>query len=121
MWNTRAIAYCIRFKTNVLAKLNSTAYQNGSLSITEICKAQKVIIRLVQQRCFPEEYQIFLENKSLPPKNKLLKLNPFLDLDQVMRVGGRLELSQFWYDKKHHAISQRSCYKINIEKWTFLD
>ncbi|KAK7582689.1 hypothetical protein V9T40_014134 [Parthenolecanium corni] len=44
--------------------------------------------------------------QSLPVKNKssLVSLNPFLDGDGVMRVGGRLDRSEFLDDKKHPII-----------------
>jgi hypothetical protein len=45
-----------------------------------------------------------LEKGSLSRKSSLLSLNPFLDGNQFLRVGGRLENSEMTFDQQHPLI-----------------
>jgi len=45
-----------------------------------------------------------LEKASLPNISSLLSLNPFLDRNQLLRVGGRLENSDLTFDQQHPMI-----------------
>jgi len=45
-----------------------------------------------------------LEKGSLSNRSLLLSLNPFLDRNQLLRVGGRLENSDFMFDQQHPMI-----------------
>jgi len=45
-----------------------------------------------------------MEKGSLSNKSSLLSLNPFLDGNQLLRVGGRLENSDLTFDRQHPLI-----------------
>lgn len=49
---------------------------------------------------FPK-YELLLNKRSLPQKSVLLKFNVYLDDKNIMRVGGRLDNSEFLYNKKN--------------------
>ena len=67
-------------------------------------KTELVLIRTVQQELFAEELEVLKAKKSLSKDSKLYQLNPFLDEEQLLRVGGRLQNSEMSYDAKHPVI-----------------
>ncbi|XP_059047191.1 uncharacterized protein LOC131842635 [Achroia grisella] len=73
---------------------------------------------MAQKQTFPIEYELLLKNKQLSTKSKLLPLSPFMDKDNVMRVGGRLETSDYPYEKKHPILlhSTHHLTKLYFEK-----
>lgn len=98
----RVIAYCLRFKHNCLAKQEDRRY--GPLAVEELHVAFKRLILLEQRKSFYLELTDLQKNGSVHPKSKLLSLTPFLDSENIIRVGGRLKLSNFNYGKKHPII-----------------
>ncbi|XP_055708913.1 uncharacterized protein LOC129805179 [Phlebotomus papatasi] len=90
------VAQCIRATTP------STRRSKGPLSPQEMDSALMILIRLDQQAHFPELIES-LKNESLNNKHvkNFANLQPFLDAKGLVRVGGRLERSQFGYDTKH--------------------
>lgn len=51
---------------------------------------------------------------SLPHKDQLLNLNPFMDNNNTMRVGGRLTNSNYAYDTKHPILLHASHHITNL-------
>ncbi|XP_062530654.1 uncharacterized protein LOC119630128 [Bombyx mori] len=60
------------------------------------------LIHRVQLFCFYEDIKNISQGKY--PSNKLRRLNPFLDKDNNLRVGGRLHKSILNFDSKHQLI-----------------
>ena len=81
------IVYVTRFITN--CKANKEKIKEF-LSASEIKNSEKVIIKLVQQECFNEEYTLLLNNEKIK-NGRLKELSPFLDESGIIRVGGRLK------------------------------
>ncbi|CAK9813845.1 hypothetical protein ANTPLA_LOCUS8006 [Anthophora plagiata] len=92
----RIIARCLRWK-----RCNT---QKGPLTVTELRQAHNRIIKLIQGLHFPEELQCLAKEKSNCITGKLQRLNPFVDQDGVLRVGGRLKHSLMPFSKKHPII-----------------
>ena len=66
------------------------------------------MIKMVQQRSFEDELRLLKSvensndsNKSLDNRSKISRLDPFLDGDEVIRVGGRLDKSFLNNECKH--------------------
>ena len=59
------------------------------------------IIREVQKRSFPQVYASLAAKKTISGDERLASLAPWLDEDGVMRVGGRLQRSDFNVEEKH--------------------
>lgn len=95
----RIVAYLLRFKHNCSCKREER--KKGVLTSQELNKSLITLSRLSQIESFNEEYNCLLSGKILSSKSKLLSLNPFMDNDQIVRVGGRLRNSPFSYGKKH--------------------
>lgn len=62
--------------------------------------ALKTLIRLVQENAFATDFHNLKKSNSVSNNSKLLSLNPFIDQDNIIRVGGRLQNSNFTYSKK---------------------
>ena len=89
--------------------------QNGEVSnqekVTILCpsvavleQASKVLIGAAQREAFATELQALSlnhEKKSLPKESNLLRLDPFVDADGLLRVGGRVRNSTLVYHEKH--------------------
>ena len=73
----RVIALCLRFGKRI---------QFPYLTIPEIENAELAICRAAQKSSI-EEYHLVLKGKSIL-KGALMSLNPFMDKNQVLRVGG---------------------------------
>ncbi|UYV72361.1 hypothetical protein LAZ67_9002779, partial [Cordylochernes scorpioides] len=87
----RITAWCWRFYYNCL--LFNPIRQKGPLTTRELTKAIQVLVKSIQQVEFCTEIKLLKSNKQLPLSNKLTSLNPFLDTQGLLRVGGRLKYS----------------------------
>ena len=78
------IAWIQRFLTNARTHEKIQV----SLNTTELNKAFKIVVKLVQKSAFSTEVNIIQQKKALHKSNKLIQLNVFLDEDCVLQVGG---------------------------------
>ena len=62
------------------------------------------IIKNLQAVYFAEEIELIKDGHFLSKSNKLINLNPFLDLQGILRVRGRLRNPIEEYDMKHQII-----------------
>ncbi|KAL0851491.1 hypothetical protein ABMA28_007284 [Loxostege sticticalis] len=100
----RVIAYILRFQNNCLNSNNKTL---GFLSPLELKKSMMIIVRYAQSNSFSSEIQNLSSNKDI--KTGIGNLHPFLDQDNLLRVGGRLQNAiNMTYEKKHPAILPKS-------------
>ncbi|KAK9679199.1 Pao retrotransposon peptidase [Popillia japonica] len=85
----RIAAYCIRYITNLRARITRTDdLQVGPLTIEEVTVATSRLIRNIQEHAFEDEIRCLSKNSPLSNRSKILCLNPFLDENRLMRVGG---------------------------------
>jgi hypothetical protein len=95
------MAYCLRFIKNCRIKHD---YLKGPLSLKECLESVEQLARLSQLESFPEEIQSMLLERSVNKRSNIIKLFPFLDSQNILRVGGRLKNSDFSFYKKHPII-----------------
>ncbi|XP_059922878.1 uncharacterized protein LOC132468990 [Gadus macrocephalus] len=69
-----------------------------------LLKAKQVIIRCVQKETYPTEMSCLQQGISIPNDSPLRKLDPVLDCDGLLRIGGRLQRSSLTAEKKHPLI-----------------
>jgi hypothetical protein len=102
----RITAYVLRFIRNIRNPTNKhiTAY----LTVSEIRNAHTVVIKLTQSESFAEDIRMLKKHGELPKGSKLIKLNPYLDQDGLLRVGGRLKFAKMNEDQKHQLILPKS-------------
>jgi hypothetical protein len=103
------IALCFRFYNKIKGEKIT-----GPLSVKEIRFSHNVIVKLVQQEAFPDEYNCLVKNKPLPKSSPLIKLNPFLDADSIIRVGGRLVNANIFYNKKFPIVIPKRHHITNL-------
>lgn len=102
----RVIAYCFRFKNNLLARVhkNSTEITSGSLKVCELSKAMAYLVKMCQSEVFGKDIHELNSHGKVNSNSKLLCLNPFLDDEGIIRVGGRLKNAQLSYSQKHQIL-----------------
>ncbi|GFS80309.1 integrase catalytic domain-containing protein [Trichonephila clavipes] len=72
----------------------------GPLDLGELKKAEQLLLRLVQKEEFKVEMN-GIQNSSMVPSNSRVKiLNPFIDSEGILRIGGRLRNSDINYNQK---------------------
>lgn len=72
---------------------------HGRLCVQEIIEAETRIIKIIQAACFSRELKN-LKNKNSTNKSKITALNPFIDENGLIRVGGRLKMSKLTFSQK---------------------
>jgi hypothetical protein len=92
----RIVAICLKFVQN--AKCHS----RGFISVEDLAKADELLVKRAQQDAFSKEIAV-LNGKS-GRLSKLDKLDPFLDENGVLRVGGRIKEGPLTYELKHPVI-----------------
>lgn len=98
----RTVAYCIRFISN--CQKSKADRVVGPLSAIEIAHASKVLVKISQAESFSAELKYLLLGEPVKSKSKLNKLNPFLDENNIIRVGGRISNSKFEFNKIHPVV-----------------
>ncbi|XP_049865132.1 uncharacterized protein LOC126366187 [Pectinophora gossypiella] len=93
----RIFAYIIRFINNCKNNSNKT---KGQLTQRELDQSLTYLLKLAQNECFSHEITL-INRKHKLTSSSLLQLSPFLDDRGVLRVGGRLDNTNFNFEKKH--------------------
>lgn len=75
-----------------------------NMRLSYLNKSRIFWLKVSQAQCFEEELVILRKGGTLPKRNRLLSLNPYLDADGLIRVGGRLDHSSLHEDVKHPII-----------------
>lgn len=76
--------------------------------VDERTQARTVIVQTVQHEAFKEELKSLFKGELVSKRSPLRKLDPFLDSDGVLRVGGRTSLSAISWEEKHPIIIPKS-------------
>ncbi|GFX20950.1 integrase catalytic domain-containing protein [Trichonephila clavipes] len=95
------LSYVLRFSNNVNKRKLTLS---GPFSATDIDQAETKLIRMVQEQVFLAEIKSLQSKGVVSPNSKLRNLNPFIDSDGLLRVGGWLNNSDLPYVNKHPAI-----------------
>lgn len=107
----RVIAWCKRAANK--AKKNAEPLETDELSA-----AKMVLISMCQAKYFSDELAEIREKGSCARNSKLKTLCPFIDGNGILRVGGRLQNSEFDNDKKHPVIIP---YGSKLAEWIMDD
>ncbi|GBN43942.1 hypothetical protein AVEN_268195-1 [Araneus ventricosus] len=93
----RIVSYIFRFIYNLK---NPTERKNGKLNISEIKEASNFMVKQVQLSAFSEEIKGLSKGFDIK-QSKIKNLAPFLDEDNILRVGGRSQKTRLTQDEKH--------------------
>ncbi|XP_032679535.1 uncharacterized protein LOC116847984 [Odontomachus brunneus] len=107
----RVTAYVLRFSVNV--KCKTVKRELGPITNVEINKAKCVIVKLVQAEVFEEEIKA-LRNNAILRTSRLIALCPYLDEEEVLRVGGRLKHAVLPEEVKHLVLLPVSHYFTSL-------
>ena len=113
----RVTAFILRFATNcrklvsnkrsclrshqLPVKLTSHQSVMTCLTTKELSDSQFLIVKLVQKQVFKDDLKQLIKDKQVGVSSKLKLLNPFLDKNNIIRVGGRITHSLVPYNQKH--------------------
>ncbi|XP_060810506.1 uncharacterized protein LOC132904364 [Amyelois transitella] len=101
----RSVVYMLRF----IQKLKS----QQPISVQDLEFSELYIIRFVQNKHFSKEITA-LRNGKLSDSS-LLKLNPFIDKEGLLRVGGRLSNSELDFGQKHPILLPSKKFNNSID------
>ena len=97
----RVTAWLLRFISRT--RNIKTAY-SPSLSLEELRQAKLIVLATSQRHTNSEEIKLLKANKELALKHRLGGLAPYLDSEDLMRVGGRLQKAGIAYKTTHPII-----------------
>ena len=100
----RITAWLMRFAHNCRASKKSIAQTAGPLSVQELDQARSYRISLSQRTHFGKEVKALEMKAPISRSSVLVSVNPFLDKDQLLRVGGRESNSKLPYENQHPLI-----------------
>ncbi|KRY21777.1 Gamma-tubulin complex component 4 [Trichinella patagoniensis] len=98
----RITAYCQRFVRN--CRLPAVARQGGALTVAELRKAEGTWVQMAQSEAFSSELQALSRKGRVVATSRLSRLDPFMDEEGFLRVGGRLENAELPSHMKHPVI-----------------
>lgn len=90
------ISVCLRWSPRLKKK--------GDISPQEIANTEKIIIKVVQVEAFNAELKCLEDKLSVPKNSQLLRLDPFIDEEGILRVGGRIHMAALPENEKHPVI-----------------
>lgn len=90
----RVVAWCLRFAYNSKSETNKLS---GPLNSNELHTSLNALLKLSQFESFGEELNKLKRGSPVSHNSKILSLAPFLDQDDLLRVGGRLQNSVLSY------------------------
>ncbi|XP_076280087.1 uncharacterized protein LOC143219483 [Lasioglossum baleicum] len=102
----RVTAYIQRFVRNARCcrRSRQRCFLGRALSAREVSDAKNFWLRRIQAIQFPETIAAIKNKKSLSSKDSLESLNPFIDENGLLRVGGRLRNAVLPVQSKHPVV-----------------
>jgi len=126
----KAIALCIKYVKILQARVHQRKVPEIQVDVTSLEAAGTVIIRSVQAETLHQEIKVLkdkestipTENEGLPKKQRksirkvstIHKLDPFIDKDGILRVGGRLNRATMPDAIKHPVILPRDSHVSSL-------
>ena len=96
------VAWILQFANNH-KKLTSNS-RSPVLTVTELAAAEIYLVRFSQETHFAKDIASLEARHDLSRKSNLLLLNPFIDSNGVLQVGGRKRNSKLPYSQMHPMI-----------------
>ena len=126
----RTLAYVKKFICRLREKIKRRNSSNNTdqeypcvLNVADIQDAEIIIIKLHQRRYFKDEISILIRMRSgeevtLQRSNKISNLDPFIDENEVLRVGGRVKRSNLNTEYVHPILLSGEAIVTNLlVKW----
>ncbi|XP_055678141.1 uncharacterized protein LOC129786910 [Lutzomyia longipalpis] len=100
----RYLSYWRRYLHNLKARVKSTPPATGPLTVSELTATNLLIVSQVQRQVFAKEFLALKSGKKLTTPSRIIDLNPFLDENGIIRVGGRIQKSSLPISMKHQIL-----------------
>ena len=125
----RTVAYVKMFICRLREKIKNGNSSNNTdqeypcvLNVANIQDAEIIIIRLHQRRYFKDEISILIRmrngEESIQSSSKISNLVPFIDENEVLRVGGRIKRSNLNTEYIHPILLSSKGIETNLlVKW----
>ena len=120
----RIIGLVLCFKRKLLDCIRGTIYAKELNQIKQHCNAQldlegikmseKEIVRSVQRRYFGEELISLGKRKCLKSCSSIVKLDPFIDDEGILRVGRGIQRSVLENEIQHPVLLPKSCRIVEL-------
>lgn len=104
----RVFGFVARFVNNSRSRSIRKPKTYGCLTVAELDQSLKFIVKIIQRQSFQQEFSLLFSNKHIHSNSSIKNLNPFLDDDEIIRVGGRLQNSDLSFESKHPIILPNS-------------
>ena len=98
-------AWFLRFYYRLKNGRPSPDNRTRHLSGAEVTSAEHWLLKEAQRISFPQDKQALEKNKPLPKSSKIKSLNPWLDQEGLLRVGGRLSNSSLSKSQQHPILA----------------
>lgn len=108
----RTVAWIKRFWFNYTHSQDKVTEE--FLTSAELLEARNCVFRSSQRFSMPEEHALLRAQKSLSKHHHLYSLTPFIDVDGLMKVGGRLEQFDLPDSAKHPVILSRHSHSVKL-------
>ena len=103
----KVVAWLLRYRERLLNASKNKEFSCDVpkyITLEEIEKAEREILKHVQRRAFPEEFNH--PEKPLKKSSRLYKLDPIV-IDGLWRVGGRLRKASLPMESKHRFLFRK--------------
>ena len=110
-----------RFCFNLMAKKDNKQCQIGKLTVDELLKAEKLLCKHIQREEFGKEYSQLTKGDAISKKSKLVQLSPYLNEDDTVKVGGRIDGAAIPNLARHQMILPGKHYLVNLLIKSFHD
>ena len=100
------MVYVQRFLRNCKVPVSERTF--GSPLVEELEKAKKILIRQEQIKTFTSEFRELKRGRPVHKQSKLVYLTPFLDEDDIIRVGGRIGKAAIPFGTRHPIVLDSS-------------
>ena len=119
----RAVANCLKLKSKLQARYlqridsDYTTVADMKLTPSDLKNAETEIIKSVQSEAFEDELIVLGDTKKVKTIKKsspLYKLDPFLDKDGILRVGGRVKNADVPFEIKHPVLLPRKHHVVQL-------
>ena len=133
----RAVANCLKYKRLLMSRMinkksatpNQIVKTQQPLTVEEICEAEREIIKAVQLQEFFAELQLLkkigtrncdqndcvcLQSVSIKRSSNLYRLDPYIDEDGIIHVGGRLRRANIPRNIAHPIIFPKRGHLTNL-------
>ena len=114
----KALCICLRYRNILLNKVRSERVKvhESHVTVEELLQVELFVIKLVQGSFFHKELVSLSGENIVCASSSISGLNPFLDKNGLIRVGGRLKYSSLSFEAKHPIIlpSAKLCHVSHI-------